>query len=82
MIDVLKGIPKTASSEVDISEFWTEFYRAKSELKNFGMPFFQKMPSLLHLLEDNSYFYLKPDSVVMKVASAGLCIVTIKKPGN
>jgi len=61
-------IPKSISSDKDISEFWIGFKELKQVFKSNQIPFFRSTISLLHLLLELGYDCVKPDLVVMKVS--------------
>lgn len=79
MKELLKNIPKEVNNVADLDNFWTEFTILKNKLKEYKMPFFKQTTSLLHLLVDLGFYCLKPDLVVMKVASQGLGLTQYKK---
>jgi 3-methyladenine DNA glycosylase Tag len=64
-----RHLPTVIHSEADVRAFWERFERVRQDLIQVGMPFFQNLTSLCHLLQFLGYACVKPDSAVMKAGT-------------
>jgi hypothetical protein len=62
-------IPASLNTLADVDLFWTKFSLLRSKMREAQFPYFQRTTSLLHLLLDFGFPCVKPDSVVLQVAS-------------
>lgn len=60
-------LPKRLETESDIDKFWQRTDQILEAIKEYEMPSFKNVTSLMHLLDNLGYPCLKPDSTVMKI---------------
>ena len=67
--NVFNNLPKKIESKDDFDLFWVQFKIIQNNFKKSKIPFFQSTTTLLHLLMEMGFYCVKPDVIVMKIAS-------------
>lgn len=62
-------LPKQLNHFGDIDEFWQKFFILQKRIKQARFPYFHQTTSLLHMLLNFGFPCVKPDKIVMNVAT-------------
>lgn len=69
-VDYLNGYPRSITTPDEIETFWKSFDSLRAQFRIAGMPYFNQLITLLHLLLDLGFDCLKPDLIVQKTGIA------------